>query len=142
MAQITLIGKSLAEVGKEFYFEGPNWKCQECKLKNVCFNLDIGNMYRITEVRNQKHECPDFDGDEVVAVCVEKIPTRVAIPKKQAIDGGIITFQSNKCQNIGCDYYQKCRAYGKQEGQKYQIARVYKDIDCPIGEKLIDVELF
>lgn len=141
MSPITLIGTGLAEVGKEFYFEGPNWKCQDCKLKGVCFNLEKGSRYRIVEVRNQKHECPDFDGDSVVAVDVEKIPTRASIPKKQAIEGGIITFQEIKCNNIGCENYQRCRAYGKQDGQKYHIVRICGDIICPIGEKIVAADI-
>ncbi len=141
MALITLIGESLAEVGKEFYFEGPNWKCQDCRLKGVCFNLETGARYRITEVRNQKHECPDFEGDCVVAVCVEKMPSPAAIPKKQAIEGSVITFQSVPCNNIGCQNYSKCKSYGKIDGNRYSIKHVYRDLDCPMGEKLVAVEL-
>ena len=48
MSQITLIGKSYAEVGKEFYFVGPLPDCDGCKLKGVCFGLDdpadVGNL--------------------------------------------------------------------------------------------------
>lgn len=141
MPQITLIGVDLAEVGKEFYFEGSNWKCQDCRLKNVCFNLEEGSRYRIIEVRNQKHECPDFDGDSVVAVNVEKIPVVASIPKKQAIEGGVITFQEIECNNIGCKNYQRCRAYGKQDGQKYRIVRIYGDIDCPNDEKIVAADI-
>ena len=142
MPQITLVGRALAEVGKEFYFEGPNWKCQECKLRNVCFNLEDGARYKVTEVRTQEHDCPDFDGDKVVAVMVEKIPTPASVPKKQAIEGSVITYQVSKCQNISCDNYWRCHAHGKEDGVRYTIVKMYNKMDCPLGEELVAVDLF
>lgn len=142
MALITLLGKTHAEVGSEFYFIGPLTECKDCRLKGVCFNLEPGSKYRVTEVRSQTHECHEYDGDEVTAVVVEKIPTSAAIPKKQAIEGSVITYQESKCTNIGCPNYRLCHAEGKKDGMKYSVASVKGDLECPIGEKMVSVDLF
>ena len=141
MALITLLGKNGAEVGKEFYFVGPLTECRDCRLKGVCFNLEPGAKYRVLEVRPQSHECHEFDGDEVTAVAVEKIATRSAVPKKLAIDGSVITFQEPKCDAVGCANYALCHAPGKKDGAKYSITAVGGDLECPIGEKMVSVDL-
>ena len=141
MALITLLGKSYAQVGKEFYFIGPLTECRDCRLKGVCFNLEPGAKYRVLEVRPQMHECHEFDGDEVIAVAVEKVPTPAAVPKKLAIDGSVITLQNPDCKNVGCENYMLCHAVGKKEGMKYSITAVRDDLECPIGEKMVSVDL-
>ena len=142
MTLITLIGTSQAHEGNEFYFVGPLNDCRECKLKGVCFNLEPGSKYRVLEVRSQTHECHEYLGEEVTATVVEKIPTPAAIPKKQAIDGSMITYQESKCENLACENYRLCHAPGKTEGSKYSIKTVYGDIECPKGDKLVKVDLF
>ena len=141
MALITLLGNSYAEVGREFYFMGPLTECRDCRLKGVCFNLEPGAKYRVLEVRPQVHECHEFDGDKVTAVAVEKIPTKAAVQKKVAIDGSVITYQEPKCNNVGCKNYFLCHAPGKKEGMKYSITAVDDDLECPIGEKMVSVDL-
>ena len=142
MALITLLGKTHAEVGSEFYFIGPLTECKDCRLKGVCFNLEPGAKYRVTEVRPQEHECHEFYGDSVTAVVVEKIVTSAAIPKKQAIEGSVITYQESKCDNIGCPNYGLCHAPGKKDGMKYSVAAVKGDLECPRKEKMVSVDLF
>lgn len=141
MSQITLIGKSYAEVGREFYFMGPLQDCDECKLKGVCFGLETGARYRIVEVRGQSHNCPEHLDDTVTAVKVEKVPTPAAVPKKLAMDGSVVTFQEPKCENIGCPNYRLCHAVGKISGEKYAVSNVQGDLECLIGEKMVRVDL-
>lgn len=141
MALITLLGNAHAEVGREFYFMGPLTDCKDCRLKGVCFNLEPGSRYRVVEVRPQVHECHEYDGDSVTAVVVEKIPTPAAIPKKQAIEGSVITFQESRCTEVSCRNYWLCHAPGKTDGGKYSVTSVKEDLDCPIGEKMVSVDL-
>lgn len=142
MSQITLIGKSYAEVGKEFYFVGPLPDCDGCKLKGVCFGLEPGSRYRIVEVRGQDHNCPEHLDDTVTAVKVDKVPTPAAVPKKLAMEGSIVTYQEPKCENIGCVNYRLCHAPGKVSGGKYAVSNVEGDLECPLGEKMVRVDLF
>lgn len=142
MNQITLISKSYADVGKEFYYMGPLPDCNGCKLKGVCFSLEPGSRYRIIEVRGQEHSCPEHMDDVVTAVKVEKVPTPAAVSKKLAIDGSVVTFQEPKCDNIGCPNYRLCHAPGKITGEKYIVSNVQDDIECQMGEKKVRVDLY
>jgi len=141
MAQITLIGKDYAKVGLEFFYLGPAEECADCKFTKVCFNLEEGARYRITEIRLQEHECHEFDGDSVTAVEVEKIPTAASVGKRQAMEGSRITFKGSECKNLGCEKYALCHPTGKVPGTKYLVHKVGGDIGCPLGEKLVYVEL-
>ena len=140
MALITLIGEPQAKVGSEFYFMGPQPECRDCRLKGVCFNLETGSRYRVTEVRGQRHECPECEG-EVAAVVVEKVPTPAAVFKKGAMEGVTFTYSQPECGEISCVNYGRCHAVGKIPGQKYTIVRLGRDMDCPIGEKLMDADI-
>ncbi|MFA7622902.1 MAG: UPF0179 family protein, partial [Candidatus Methanomethylophilaceae archaeon] len=57
MVLVTLIGESQARIGNRFYYLGPSLECRECRFKNVCFNLEVGRMYEVTELRDVHHEC-------------------------------------------------------------------------------------
>jgi uncharacterized protein len=140
MVLITLIGEPTAQLGNRFVYLGPLTDCKECKLRNVCFNLEQGAMYEVTRIRNQTHQCMERE-DLVHVVEVEKVPILASIPKKQAIDGSMITFQYPKCGNIGCKNYGNCYPIGAQDGKKYSITEVQKDVDCPIGEKMVFVKM-
>ncbi|MBO4763248.1 MAG: UPF0179 family protein [Candidatus Methanomethylophilaceae archaeon] len=142
MVLITLLGEPQAEAGKEFYFIGPMNDCKECKLKGVCFNLEPGSRYKVVEIRPQSHECHEYLDDKVVAAVVEKIPTPAAVPKKQAIEGSMITYQESKCEQMDCPNYWLCHAPGKVAGAKYSVQAVSGDLDCPRGEKMVGVDLF
>jgi len=141
MALITLVGKQYASPGSEFYYLGPAEECADCKFQKVCFNLEEGSKYRVIEVRLQEHECHEFDGDSVTAVEVEKIPTRAAVGKRQALEGSKITYKGSECKNISCHNYGICHAIGKTPGNKYAVSKVIGDLDCPLDEKLVLIEL-
>ncbi len=138
---ITLIGKDLATEGKEFYYLGPMEECGDCKFKSVCFNLEAGNRYRVTEVRGQTHDCPVLEDEKVTAVVVERVTSPAILPKKGLLEGITITYTPSKCDNIGCPNWGLCHPTGKIEGTKYNVFRMIEDVDCPRGEKLSRVEL-
>ena len=140
MALINLLSEPQAKVGGEFYFMGPITDCKDCRLKGVCFNLEPGSRYRVVEVRNQRHSCQECEG-EVVAVEVEKVPTPGAIPKKGAMEGVTLTYAESKCPEVSCPNYWLCHAVGKRDGQKYTVVRLGKDLECPIGEKMVAADL-
>ncbi len=142
MAQITLIGTSQAKVGNEFYYLGPAEECAECKFSKVCFNLEEGAKYKITGIRLQEHECHEFDTDSVTAVEVEKICTPATVGKRQALEGSKITYKGSECKNVSCEKYALCHPIGKIPGTKYTVQKVVGDLDCPLGEKLVLVDLF
>ncbi len=138
MAIVTLIGENLAKKGMEFTFLGPLTECRDCKLRNACFNLDVGRKYRIKALRDTTHECKIHEG-KVRAVEVEKIPTEAAIPSKMAVEGTSIRYTPEKCLNVGCKYYGLCNPMGLKEGSKYRIVKIKGDIKCPEGKELKSV---
>jgi len=141
MPAITLISEAQAKKGNTFYYMGPQTECGDCKLKDVCFNLEVGSLYEITEVRNQKHDCI-FNEDKVRVVEIKKVAQRSAVPKKSAIEGGIITFKEQKCGRFDCINYRLCHPYALESGKKYSVLGIQGDAQCPIGESLVLVKLF
>ncbi len=135
-----MIGEPQAKVGSEFYFLGSITECKDCRLKGACFNLKPGSRYRVIEVRSQKHACPECE--EVVVVEVEKVPTPAAVPKKGAMEGATITYTESRCDEISCPNFGLCHPVGKKDGQKYTIARLGSDLECPIGEKMVGADLY
>ncbi len=132
---ITLVGKALAEEGKEFFYLGPTEGCEDCKLRNVCFNLDVGYRYKVTEVREQEHECHMLGDEKVTAVVVEKIPTEACLAKKGLLEGVTVTYTEVKCDNVCCPNYPYCYPAGKRAGDKFTVLRIQGDVECLKGDK-------
>lgn len=140
MVMITLIGETEARIGNRFYFIGPQTDCKECRLRSVCFNLEIGRLYEITSLRETHHDCEMHEGG-VRVVEVEKKPISVCVPHKLAIDGSMITFESAKCESICCENWFLCHPIGIRNGEKLPIVDVSEDVDCQIKERLTIVKL-
>ena len=140
MVMVTLIGESQARIGNRFYFIGPLTECKECRLKGVCFNLESGALYEVTGLRDTSHECLEHEGRARV-VEVEKRPAPASVPRKAAMEGSVVTFQSPRCDRIGCEHWIHCHPIGMSDGQKLTITDVEEDIECPVGEQLSLVKL-
>ncbi len=142
MAQplITLVGEEIAEEGKTFVFMGEQLVCTECKLRNICLNLDKGARYRIVKVRDPQHDC-DLTEGKVQVVEVEKMSRTVCVDKKYAIDGSFITFFPSNCGQPGCPHYHMCNPDGIENETKVKILSVGKKAKCEIGQNRMVVEL-
>lgn len=140
MVTITLIGEHQAKEGEQFVYMGPLTECRDCKLKAVCFNLDVGNAYKITVIRDVHHECKIHE-EGVRVVEVEKIPMRCAVGQKYAMEGSLITLEDPRCKNLACEKYRLCRPPGLEHGTKYKVTVVKGEVECPEGNKLVEVEL-
>jgi len=140
MVLITLIGETQARIGNRFYFLGPQTECRECRLKGVCFNLEAGRLYEIMNLRDTHHDC-EMHESGVRVVEVEKKPVLVTVPRKFAIDGSMVTFESRKCSKLGCEYWQQCHPLGIKDGEKLLIVDIEGDISCPADEKLTLIKL-
>lgn len=136
---ITLMGKRIAKPGLEFQFMGNILDCRDCPLKNICFMLETGKYYRITNVRDKEHPCRVHDMNKVVTVEVEEIPTPIAVNKRYAIEGSSITYESNRCDDIDCEYYDLCNIPGLRDGTRVRIEKYIEDINCPHGKQLSKV---
>jgi len=141
MATLTLVSESQANEGNKFYYFGPQAECEGCKLKGICFNLEQGSMYEITAARGQTHECV-LNEDKVRVVEIKKVAQRSAVPKKSAIEGGVITFKEQDCKRIDCKNYRLCHPYAVESGKKYSVTEIEGDAECLLGNKLVLVKLF
>ena len=138
MPLVTLIGEKLAVEEKEFTYLGPNNECKNCKLKTVCFNLKPGRTYRITNVRDKRHNCNVHEGTAVV-VEVQETPLFLAINKNLS-EGDKYKIENKKCKSIGCNNYKLCNVI-LQKDKKYKIKKIYESIDCPLEYDLQKAEL-
>ncbi len=130
MVLVTVVGEQQCRKGFEFVFGGPLAECRDCKVKNVCFHLEPNRRYRVTEVREVHHVCKLHEGG-VRVVEVERIPTRGALPKSQAVEGSMITFEESDCKMAGCENYRLCKPWGAVDGTKDRVVSVEEDLDCP-----------
>jgi uncharacterized protein (UPF0179 family) len=138
MPLVTLIGEKLAEKGKEFVYIGPNKECKNCKLKTVCFNLKPGKKYKITNIRDKKHNCNIHEGTASV-IEVQEQPIITCIDKKYD-ENSNSKIEKNNCGSIGCMYHDLC-SVNIEKGKKYKIIKIFEEIECPIGYKIQKVEL-
>ena len=138
MVLVTLIGEKIASVGMEFEYLGAINDCRDCKLKTVCFNLKPGRRYKITKVRDKRHNCKIHEGTANV-VEVEQLPIKTAIDKKYS-EGAITNIEKDECDSIGCENYNFCKVILNSD-KKYMIIKIKEKIKCPIGKDLQEVEL-
>ena len=141
MVLITLIGDSNARIGNRFYYMGPTEECKDCRIRNVCFNLEQGALYEIVQMRDTWHDCQLREGEKVRVVEVEKVDFMASVPKKQAIDGSMITFEPRQCDMLSCSNRRFCCPSNVKEGEKHSITRVVENLDCPLGESLVLVKM-
>jgi len=138
MPLVTLIGEKIAKEGTEFIYIGPINECRNCKLKTVCFNLKTGRRYKITSLREKKHNCSVHEGSAAV-VEVQEMPIISTVDKKYS-EGENIKFNSERCKSIGCTNYSLCKV-GLNKDKKYKIVKIYEKVECPMGYELNRAEL-
>jgi len=136
---VTLIGATLAHVGVEFIFSGAAGKCDECRLKKSCLNLDVGRRYRVEKVREDiKHDCYIHE-DGVRVVEVIEPPIEVAIDAKHAMKGFKIVFEPVDCEEP--ELFDLCHPLGLKEGDRCTILNVIGDVTSDkTGLKLVEVK--
>lgn len=102
--------------------------------------MEPGSLYEVVALRDTVHECPIHEGS-VRVVEVERKPTLAAVPRKYAIDGSTVTFESRRCDNIGCENYLYCVPIGIKNGSRLRITDIIGDIECSSGENIVLVKL-
>jgi len=137
---ITLVGELQAKKGETFVYCGPLSECRECKLKTVCFNLDVGRWYKVSSVREKHHECKVHERG-VRVVEAEPIGIPASVPARSAVEGTTLSFEPRQCNSVYCDCYRLCHPMGVAGGMKYQVLQVLGDIPCEDGQPLKKVTL-
>jgi len=138
---ITFVGLKQAKIGFSFIHEGALKECEECKLFRVCMtNLELSRIYRVTKIRDKTFPCRIHEEGVRVVEVIEpdlevNIETRLAFPS------GVITFQSQECEETSCENYQKCVPLGLINGNRCKILSLKGQVKCPLNRSLVLVTL-
>jgi len=135
---VTLIGTELAKEGEEFIFLGASNKCEECKLKNACTNLEVDRRYRVEKVRDEmKHDCYIHE-DGVCVVEVTEAPITAAVEGAYTFKNSKIVFAPPNCKEYDCELFDSCHPAGLREGDRCIILEVIGDApgECKNGRVL------
>lgn len=127
MTMVTLVGSRLADVDREFVYQGEASGCEGCPYRTQCLNLTEGVRYRITDVREdgQTLDCAVHETG-VQAVEVEPAPIRANVPTKGAYVGSKASLQG-PCPYTGCPSHEYCEPAGTEFDEEYQIDEVLGD---------------
>lgn len=137
---ITLIGTSLAKKGLVFTFNGGSSKCESCRFKRTCLNLEEGRKYIIKNVKRVTHKCPLHKDGTVQTVEVEPATIRTVVETKKAYKGSTIIFRIPEC--IGdCENYDICHPEGLYNDDKCKIEEIGPELVCKNGNSLTEVIL-
>ncbi len=135
---VTLIGANLAKEGEEFIFWGASKRCEECRLKNSCTNLEVGRRYRVVKVRNEiKHDCYIHEGG-VCVVEVTESTIQAAINSSRAFKNSKIVFEPAHCEETTCTLFDSCHPAGLRAGDRCTILEILGDLpdECADGRAL------
>ena len=142
--KITLVPKSVANLGYVFSHIGELPECRQCKLRSVCIDsLTKGQNYKVVEIKKKEHVCP-IDETEMMVCKVEEISPVIIIKKEKnlpVMEGLTITIEPIECDEIFCENYEKCIRNFDQGFRKVKIKKEFKKVDCPLDYDLVEVEV-
>ena len=138
---ITLIGIKQAREGFAFIHQEPSPECGSCQYFSVCIkNLEIGRIYEVVQIRKNVFQCEIHEaGVQVVKVIERDIST--TLPLNRVIEGVVITYQEQECDNEVCQNYEYCTPRGLFNGDRCLIWEIGEKTECPKGFSLAGVVL-
>ncbi|WP_129116475.1 UPF0179 family protein [Halegenticoccus tardaugens] len=144
MSKVTLIGTRLADVGREFVYQGESSACEGCPYRAQCLNLAEGERYRVTGLREnaQTLDCAVHD-EGVRAVEVEPTSAPANVASRGAYAGSTAELEG-PCPYVQCPSHEYCVPDGISFDREYRIEEVLGEPPhdhCMLGRKLTLVEL-
>ncbi|MGB0651973.1 MAG: UPF0179 family protein [Thermoplasmatota archaeon] len=142
MGPLTLVPETLARPGHRFTFAGANKgeECQGCPVQKLCFGLQSGVTYEVTELRDVTHPCQLHDGDRVRVVTAQPASFHSTVETKR-LRGTATTWKPIPCGLPECSRYALCHPKGPTPGEHYEILTVGDAVECPAGYDIQQVEL-
>lgn len=129
---ITLVSHITAKEGFKFVFTGPLTECLSCRLKPVCVDkLKLGQVYEVVKVYNIVNKCPI--NDYVVTVDVKEAEFEVALNRRMAIEGIVVTYSKLTCDKVWCSNYKRCVSNLIVRPVKVKVIKVAGNVQCPRG---------
>ena len=124
MGSVTLVGERHAEPGQAFVYEGAASGCEGCPYRDQCLNLEVGQPYEITAVRDGAQLLPcAVHEDDVVAVEVEPITFRTNIASRHAFAGNKVELPGD-CPHIECPSHHLCVPAAGSFDASYRVVDV------------------
>lgn len=102
--------------------------------------LSPGRIYRVVKVRPRRIVCPIHEGGGVVAEVVLD-DVEAAVDTRVAVEGAVIAFSPQLCEEVECPSRELCQPQGLVEGDRCKILRVGEGISCPMNRSLVKVVL-
>lgn len=142
MARLTLVPDALAARGFSFTFAGPNKgeECAGCPFQKLCFGLDPGRSYKVTQVREVAHPCALHDSGKARVVLVEEIPFQATI-ERHHLRGTAAPWTAPNCRRPSCKNWALCHPVGHTAGARHAITAQHGKVECPVGFDLEKVDL-
>ena len=140
VVQVTLVGEPQAIEGREFVYRGPQPECLPCKVKAACLNQELGRRYRITKVRNVRHDCLLNEGKARV-VEVMMAPPECSIAARTAVEGAVLAYEKIVCANAACPNYRLCHPIGIEPATRIRVVEVGPELDCPLGYSIVSAKV-
>ncbi len=132
MEGLTLVPLDQAKPGARFWFNGPNDdECKGCPFQKLCFNLEIGQHYEVTEVRDLRHPCQLHDEGTVQVVKVKPIGFTSTVETKK-LRGTAVTWTPIPCGFPECKNWSLCHPTGPQPGQRRAVVSEPEPLACPM----------
>ncbi|MCQ5341234.1 MAG: UPF0179 family protein [Candidatus Methanomethylicia archaeon] len=134
---ITLLGN--AKKGMKFIAINPPDLCKSCKLFSICLErLVPGRKYEVIEVRDKQHYC-QLSNEKINVVKVIEEPIEIALRKQIAIEGAIIKFSWNECNEFKCKLRELCKPLGLNIGDRIKIIKILEDLSemAFCGEEIV-----
>ena len=118
---------------------GPFEECDGCPVQQLCFSVEAGRHYEVTEVRDVVHPCNLHEGGMRV-VQVEEASFNSALETKR-LRGTAATFTPVDCGYPECANWTLCHPVGPARDVRYAIEEVGEALACPMDYKLKRVRL-
>jgi len=127
VSTVTLVGTRLAEIGREFVYDGESTACEGCPYRQQCLNLAEGRRYVVTDVREntQVLDCAVHD-EGVRAVEVEPAAVPANVASRGAYAGSRVSLEG-PCPHTECPSHPYCEPAGADFDEDRLIDEVVGD---------------
>lgn len=139
--KVTLVYNVIAKKGRKFIPINKSNVCDECSVKNACIdNIDMGRLYKITDIRSKTHKCP-ITGEKVRVVEVTEPSLKLVTEINNEFVGSVKSFNPPNCDYDECNYKELCtNPPGIKKGNLLEITDISKKIDCKKRKRMFLIQ--
>lgn len=142
MAALTLVPDTYAAKGTRFTYTASATapeECTGCPFQRLCFGLEQGRRYEITQLRDVTHPCALHDGGRVRVAEVHEVPFATTV-ETRLLRGTAVSWAPVACGRPDCANYAMCHPAGTQPG-RHEVVAPGEAVACPAGYTLTRADL-